>query len=49
MVKHSWIGDDDVLSIIPVFLGTHKDVAKAGVIIRVLTPKDYLEQLIKLL
>jgi hypothetical protein len=49
MVKHGWIGDDSTEFIIPVFLGNHKDQARAGVIIKILNSKDYLEQLIKLL
>ena len=49
MVKHEWISDDDVLSIIPVFLGTHKDQASAGAIVRVLDSNNYNEQLIKLI
>lgn len=49
MVKHGWIGDDSTDFIIPLFLGNHKDPAKAGVIIKILDTNKYLEELIKLI
>lgn len=49
MVKHGWIGDDSTDFIIPLFLGNHKDQAKAGVIIKILDTNKYLEKIISLL
>jgi len=49
MVKHSWIGDDSTEFIIPIFLGNHKDQAKAGVIICILNSEKYNNYLLSLI
>lgn len=41
MVKNLWIEDDDIHNIVPYFNGYSVSKEKAGVIIRVLKPKEY--------
>lgn len=44
-----WIADDNTNEIIPVFLGTHKDPSKAGLILTILDHETYYKSLINIL